>query len=224
MTDASSVYAKARGEVAAMLGYTDLDNLSPEASTRLDIATALRVLLDNQSGRLLRGEALDARELLMASDALSKILPSLREPPQPTNREDPREHMLKTYMAMRKRGELFDPTSTYEGRGRRIAELEAKIAELEAALAVSGASSGAPAPVGGANAPAGDNVVTLRPSPTGPDGLVPGAPASDAPAAPPKPEPPPVVARSWDDTAGGRAWHQWRDAGGGLDPWSDNRG
>jgi hypothetical protein len=81
MTDVSSVYAKARGEVASMLGYTDLDNLSPEQSTRLDIGTSLRVLLDHQSGRLLRGESLDARELLLASDALAKTLPPLREPP-----------------------------------------------------------------------------------------------------------------------------------------------
>jgi hypothetical protein len=76
MTDAPSIYAKARADVAAMLGY-DLDNLTPEQATRLDIGTALRVLLDNQIGRLLRGESLDARELLMASDALAKILPPL---------------------------------------------------------------------------------------------------------------------------------------------------
>jgi hypothetical protein len=80
MTAAPNFYAKARSEVASMLRY-DLDSLSAEQATRLDIATALRVLLDNQTGKLLRGESLDARELLMASDALAKILPSLAEPP-----------------------------------------------------------------------------------------------------------------------------------------------
>jgi hypothetical protein len=95
MTAAPSIYAKARADVAGMLRY-DLDNLSAEQATRLDIATALRVLLDNQTGKLLRGESLDARELLMASDALAKILPSLAEPP-PTSREDPRQVMWEIY-------------------------------------------------------------------------------------------------------------------------------
>jgi hypothetical protein len=179
MTDVSSVYAKARGEVASMLGYTDLDNLSPEQSTRLDIGTSLRVLLDHQSGRLLRGESLDARELLLASDALAKILPPLREPPSAINAPDPRTIMWETYLGMRRRGEAADLASTFEGRGRRIAELEAEVAALKAA--------GAPAPecaAGGtfdeAEASVPDNVVKLRHA-TSPQ--------------PPRPAPPPPAAR-----------------------------
>jgi hypothetical protein len=173
MTDVSSVYAKARGEVASMLGYTDLDNLSPEQSTRLDIGTSLRVLLDHQSGRLLRGEILDARELLLASDALAKILPPLREPPPPTNCPDPRQLMWETYIGMRRRGEAADLTSTFEGRGRRIAELEAKVAELEA-----GVHQCTPPPLP-------DNVVQLRDNPE-------RRAAPHPPAAPPKPAPQPL--------------------------------
>jgi hypothetical protein len=183
MTDVSSVYAKARDEVASMLGYTDHANLSPEQSTRLDIGTSLRVLLDHQSGRLLRGESLDARELLLASDALAKLLPPLREPP-PADAPDPRHLMWETYLGMRRRGELAVPESTYEGRGRRIAELEAEVAALKAGVpapdepGASGASNGAP----------GGNVVELstrvdNPSP---------------PAAPPKPAPQPQAA-PWKD-------------------------
>jgi hypothetical protein len=77
VTDVPNLYQKCRTDVATMLGY-DLDALLPEQALRLDVATSLRVLLDSQSGRLVRGESLDARELLMASEALSRLLPPLR--------------------------------------------------------------------------------------------------------------------------------------------------
>jgi hypothetical protein len=163
MTDASSIYHKARSEVAGMLRL-DLNALSGEDAIRLDVGTSLRVLMDNQSGRLLRGESLDARELLAASEALSRILPPLREPP-PVDNVDPREVMWQTYLGMRKRGELFDPTSTFEGALREVERLRAELAALKAAGATApdepGASIGANAPVGGANAPVGSNVVRL---------------------------------------------------------------
>jgi hypothetical protein len=176
MTDVSSVYAKARSEVASMLGYTDLDNLSPEASTRLDIGTSLRVLLDHQSGRLLRGESLDARELLLASDALAKILPPLREPPPAANAPDPRTIMWETYLGMRRRGEAADLASTFEGRGRRIAELEAEIERLKAGTTV---------PVEDTSSPLPDNVVPLaRPTTTDRSVVSPSPPPAAASAAP----------------------------------------
>jgi hypothetical protein len=46
MTDASSIYHKARAEVASMLRLQDLDNLSGEDAIRLDVGTSLRVLMD----------------------------------------------------------------------------------------------------------------------------------------------------------------------------------
>jgi hypothetical protein len=210
MTDAPAIYMKARADVAAMLGY-DVDALTPEQATRLDVATALRVLLDNQSARLVRGESLDARELLMASEALSRLLPPLREPPPPSNREDPRAYMWRTYLESRRRGELADPTSTFEGRGRRIAELEAKIAALEVQLA---------------EAPFEPTLVATVP----PDNVVP----LSRPSLPPPPPPPPAAAapapRDWGSTDGGRKWRDWYDAGGSYavpgsigDHWSDHR-
>jgi len=170
MTDASSIYQRARADVAAMLGY-DLDNLTPEQATRLDVSTALRVLLDNQSARLCRGESLDARELLMASEALSRLLPPLREPVPDTNREDPRDYMWRTYCEMRARGAAFG--QGYDGALKRIAELEAKVAELEAALAVSGAD----VTIRRA-APAADNVVPMSRTPSAPSKPAPPAPAT----------------------------------------------
>jgi hypothetical protein len=138
VTDAPNLYQKARTDVATMLGY-DLDALSPEQSTRVDVATALRVLLDTQSGRLVRGESLDARELLMASEALSRLLPPLREPAAGP-REDPREVMWQIYKTMRERGEL-NLRKPDEG------PLQAKIDELQAEIAALKAGSSAHAPI-----------------------------------------------------------------------------
>jgi hypothetical protein len=168
VSDAPSIYAKARRDVASMLGY-DVDALTPEQATRLDVSTALRVLLDNQSARLVRGESLDARELLMASEALSRLLPPLREPPPASNAPDPRAAMWATYKQMRDRGAQFG--QGYDGLKLENERLKAKIAELEAA--------GVPAPdePGVTNvppAPAGNNVVPLSRPPSPP-----AAPAAD---------------------------------------------
>jgi len=68
-----TVYAKARSETAKLLGYGDnIDGLTPEQSTRLDIACALRVALDDQAAKVLRGESADVSKLLSASEALSR--------------------------------------------------------------------------------------------------------------------------------------------------------
>jgi hypothetical protein len=160
------------------------------------------VLLDNQSGRLLRGESLDARELLMASDALAKILPPLREPPLPANREDPRAYMWRTYSEMRRRGEIGNAVV----EAREVDRLRARVAELEGELHPPTESTPPAAP------PAlSGNVVPLKP-------------AAAAPAAPPPAAAAPAAPQNWDSTPGGRAWHAWVDAGGpGYDPWADNR-
>jgi hypothetical protein len=162
VTDAPSIYQKCRTDIATMLGC-DLDALTPEQATRLDIATALRVLLDNQSGRLLRGESLDARELLMASDALAKILPPLAEPPPAARREDPREYMWRTYVDARRRSQIPEEGLT----AAKITALESEVAQLKAQLAglpdVPTLVETVPVP---APAPAGENVVPLpRPNP-----------------------------------------------------------
>jgi len=93
-------------------------------------------VIDNAGATVLNGGSTDLGRLITATESLIALLPN-RELPKPAPRaddpNDPRKIMWETYLSMRRRGELADPESTFEGRGRRIAELEAKIAELEAA-------------------------------------------------------------------------------------------
>jgi hypothetical protein len=204
MSAAPPVYAQARAETAAMLGY-DLANLSAEQATRLDVCAALRLVVDDQGGKLARGETTDVAKLLSASEALARLLPPLREPPAPVDNVDPRTVMWETYLGMRRRGELaasyLSPQQRLEAARAKVAEIEAELAALAPPPDEPGASSGANAPVSAVSAPngaVGDNVVPL----------------SRSAGSRTTPQPPTPAPRNWDDTPGGQAWHAWRDAGG----------
>jgi hypothetical protein len=210
MTDASSIYQRARADVAAMLGY-DLDNLTPEQATRLDVSTALRVLLDNQSARLCRGESLDARELLMASEALSRLLPPLREPVPDTNREDPRAYMWRTYLDSRRRGELAaSMVASHLSPQQRLEAARAKVAEIEAELTAITPSEADITPPG----EIGECYAGMRPGPDDPprrSSQVIEGKAIPTPPAPAtgiltdtQPEP-------WRGFVGGRPYDRWSD-------------
>jgi hypothetical protein len=125
----SEEYLAARLESCRLLGLNP-DDLTAHEAIRADLATVLRLWLDGSQSTLLAGGSADPVKLLSVVEALTKLVP---EAEHKSRREDPREHMWRTYLEMRRRGELANPTSTFEGRGRRIAELEAKVAELEVA-------------------------------------------------------------------------------------------
>jgi hypothetical protein len=176
MSDVRTVYAKARAETAKLLGYgDDIDNLTAEQATRLDIACALRIALDDQAAKLLRGESTDVSKLLSASEALGRLLPAavLASPP-PAHSPDPRQIMWETYIGMRRRGEIAGPEYSRDAALKKIAALEAEVAALKAG------SPAAPAPAPAAPTPAA-NVVPL-PRPPSP----PAAPVTRTTANPPQ--------------------------------------
>jgi hypothetical protein len=163
--------AQARTE-AALLLRLDPSNLSPSDVLRCDLIASLRLVVDDASATVLNGRGPDLSRLIVATETLIRLLPQATS--EPVDRReggpnDPREHMWRTYLGMRRRGEL-DETS-YDGQRHRIAELEAKVAELEAAPAAP-ATAVPPAPP----APVGGNVVRLSP---------PAPAGAPAPAAPP---------------------------------------
>jgi hypothetical protein len=162
---------KARTE-AALLLRLDPSNLSPSDTLRCDLIASLRLVVDDASASVLDGRAPDLARLLTATESLIRLLPS--EPPQPpSRREDPREHMLKTYLEMRRRGALAGEgldglKLTVERLKAELANKDARIAELEAQLAGS--------------VPLPPNAVKLHDNP--------GRSSAAASAAPPKPVPP----------------------------------
>ena len=138
-----SHYRKLRKELAAMLGYgDDPDALPIGQSMRLDVVTNLKCALDEQRGRLYRGEAIDSAEMLRLSDALDRYLPKHPEPVEsdPFEGVDPHKHledMLRRYWeskkataaeqaAQRREQGLSEPFTDLDAAQARIDELEAR--------------------------------------------------------------------------------------------------
>jgi hypothetical protein len=160
---------QARREAATLLGV-DIDHLSAADGLRVDMVSALRLVIDSEQASILSGGSADLGKLNVAVQSLIALLPNRELPESAASRADPRQIMWATYLGMRKRGELFDGCSTYEGMKAEVERLRAEIAALKAGVPApdeSGASSGA-------NAPVGANVVPLSRPPSPP-----AAPAAD---------------------------------------------
>jgi hypothetical protein len=207
MTALSDTYAKARSEIIALFGW-NAESLTPDQTLRLDCAVALRLALDDLQGRIVRGESIDVGRMLTSAEALAKLLPAtvLASPPPAANAPDARQILWENYVAARRRGALHG--EGYDGKVRRIAELEAKVAELEAALAVSGA------PPSGASAPAGGNVVPLRHATSEPSARAAATPQPPKPA-PPKPAEDLIDIRQGYSTGPAEPWRDFCGSGGG---------
>jgi hypothetical protein len=168
--------AQARREAATLLGV-DIEHLSAADSLRVDMISALRLVIDSEQASILSGGQADLGKLNVAVQSLIALLPG-RELPEPApvdgGPNDPRQIMWENYKRQRDRG--ADVGQGYDGALKRIAALEAELAELKAA--------GAPAPdepsddipvvVARVPAPAGNVVPLSRP-------LATSAPASAAP-------------------------------------------
>jgi hypothetical protein len=236
MTAAPNFYAKARRETAELLGY-DLERLTAEQALRLDTAAALRLALDHLQGAVVRGESIDITKMLTASEALARLLPPtvLATPPS-EQREDPRVVLWNIIKEGRDRAALgFEG---YDGKCRQIEALQGEVAALKAQLVGAGLAPALPVvPNSTAITPSeaditppgelgSDCYVGMRPGPDDrprrPPQVIEGKAVPKSPAASAaRPSRPP----DWDDTPSGKAWSEWRDAGGyggpGFDRWSN---
>jgi hypothetical protein len=179
----------ARAEAAILLGI-DIDHLSAADGLRVDMVSALRLVIDAEQATVLSGGSADLAKLNIAVQSLIALLPgkALPEPaPAEGGKDDPREIMLQTYLEMRRRGEFADPLSTRDGCLAEIEKLRARVAELEAAAG--------PAPAGDAPPPA---------APAAPSNVVPLSRPPAAPAAQPVPQPPRAcrVGETWSPERG----------------------
>jgi hypothetical protein len=158
--------AQARREAAALLGV-DIERLSPADNLRVDMVSALRLVIDSEQASVLDGGSADLGKLNVAVQSLIALLPG-RELPEPaSNREDPREAMWATYKQMRDRGAQFG--IGYDGLKLTVERLQAELVSKDAEIAA--LRAGAPAP-GSATPPApgdGSRMSSYRPAAPAPD-------------------------------------------------------
>jgi hypothetical protein len=128
--------SQARREAATLLG-ADVDHLSPVDSLRVDMISALRLVIDHEQASVLSGGGADLGKLNVAVQSLIALLPG-RELPAPAEQhhQDPRLVMWQIYKQMRERGEIGLKALPPEGDSQhRIDELEAENERLKARLA-----------------------------------------------------------------------------------------
>jgi hypothetical protein len=209
--------SEARSEAAALLGV-DINHLSPADGLRVDMVSALRLVIDEQA-TILSGGAADLGKLNVAVQSLIALLPGRELPAPSESHPDPRLEMWRIYSEMRSRGEinLRKDGETDEGLQSKITQLESENAQLRAAL---GGSSAITPPLSDIVPPSERAECDAGPI-AGPD---------DRPRRSPvtiegKANPPPAAPRNWDETDNGRKWQAWVDAGGAhYDRWSNRNG
>jgi hypothetical protein len=191
---------QARREAATLLGV-DIERLTAADSLRVDMISALRLVIDSEQATILTGGSADLGKLNVAVQSLIALLPNRELPESAASRVDPRAHMWAVYSEMRRRG--ADVGQGYDGLKLENERLRAEIAELKAAGPAP--ASDAPPP---AAPPAPSNVVPLsRPS------------AAAAPASPP-------FVNGTSDLVARYAVpdEPWREhLNRHYDPWADNR-
>jgi hypothetical protein len=215
----ANVYTKVRGEIAALFGW-NVENLSPDQALRVDTATALRLALDHLQGGIVRGESIDITKMLTASEALARLLPpAVLATPPAEQRED---HGAAVAPLLKLFRYLHESVHTLTAEN---ATLKARLGEgsapvppmLNESVPVTPPLSDIVPACERAECDAGPRAGSDDPKPRQPvviEGKVASAPAK------------PVREPDWDDTPGGKAWNEWRDAGGdaggpGFDRWSN---
>jgi hypothetical protein len=219
--------SQARREAAALLNV-DIDHMSPVDGLRVDMVSALRLVIDAEQASVLSGGSADLGKLNVAVQSLIALLPG-RELPAESQHGDPRVKMFEIYMQMRERGELSLKALPEGGADARIAELTHENERLRARLAGGPAPAPLDVPTSDIVPPGeiGECYAGIRP---GPDDPPPPLPIIEG-VAMKRPNPPaapaaPAAKRQpkWDSTPHAAAWRDWNAGGGGgahYDRWKN---
>jgi hypothetical protein len=123
--------SQARREAAALLNV-DIDHMSPADGLRIDMVSALRLVIDHEQASVLSGGSADLGKLNVAVQSLIALLPGRELPAPESQREDPRETMWRIYSQMRKNGELnLREDTQVEALQAELASRDAEIARLK---------------------------------------------------------------------------------------------
>jgi hypothetical protein len=133
--------SQARREAAALLNV-DIDHMSPADGLRVDMVSALRLVIDHEQSCVLSGGSADLGKLNVAVQSLIALLPGRELPGPESSREDPRQEMWLIYKTMRERGELnLREPGGEELLQAKVNEQAAQIERLQARLAGGPAST-----------------------------------------------------------------------------------
>jgi hypothetical protein len=72
--DHAKLFGHLRASTARLLGYDDANPLTAAQQIRLERAIALRLVIDDAQGRQMRGEQINVREFVDASESLERLV------------------------------------------------------------------------------------------------------------------------------------------------------
>jgi hypothetical protein len=214
--------SQARREAATLLGV-DIDRLSPADGLRVDMVSALRLVIDAEQASVLSGSSADLGKLNVAVQSLIALLPG-RELPEPESRDD-HEAAIAPLLKL------------YRYLHESVHTLTAENGQLRAALKAAAVPLPLDVPMTAEHVPINPPTSAIvPPGEIGTDcytGVKPGpddwraqrsTTVIEGRAHPPAAKATHASPTSWDDTPNGRAWNEWRDAGGygGSDRWANN--
>jgi hypothetical protein len=124
--------SQARREAATLLGV-DIDHLSPADGLRVDMISALRLVIDHEQATVLDGGSADLGKLNVAVASLIALLPNRQLPGPASSREDPRARLLALIMEQRERDGIPDEgttRATINAQAAEIAQLRARLGDV----------------------------------------------------------------------------------------------
>jgi hypothetical protein len=125
--------SQARQEAAILLGV-DIEHLSAADGLRIDMISALRLVIDHEQAAVLDGAAADLGKLNVAVASLIALLPNRELPKAASSREDPRKALFDLIMQQRERDGIPDEgttQATINAQAAEIAQLRAQLAGEE---------------------------------------------------------------------------------------------
>jgi hypothetical protein len=92
----SEFYDQARRDAVAVCGFSNLQQLTPAQSVKVDLVLSLRLAIDELQSRLVAGvEKVDVNRLIGACDALVQLLPAGQENLTPPRSDDDDDALQK---------------------------------------------------------------------------------------------------------------------------------
>jgi hypothetical protein len=145
MDDRAKFYHDLRASTAALLNY-DLNKLTLQQSLKVDLAASLRLEIDRITAAQLAGESVDLRELVLASESLSRLVAPTSDLGEVKHDFDGAFEHLSLMLSDRADRLRTREASVSEALRQEIAELKAKLAGATSSPPIGADASATPTP------------------------------------------------------------------------------